>query len=104
MWLTAAVLSLSLLAPSAVLGQQAAPPLPLCEPSFLPRWHLARTPLLGGHAYPYYSLVGGQYLNEGEADVVRPRGGDFEVVAPVGTTRVVGVAIAMSALRHRARE
>jgi phosphohistidine phosphatase SixA len=37
-----------------------------------------------GHAYPYYSLVGGQYLEEGEADVVRPRGSDFEVVARVG--------------------
>lgn len=37
-----------------------------------------------GHAYPYYSLVGGQYLEEGEADVVRPRGADFEVVARIG--------------------
>ena len=37
-----------------------------------------------GHAYPYYSLVGGQYLEEGEADVARPRGADFEVVARVG--------------------
>jgi len=37
-----------------------------------------------GHAYPYYALVGGQYLEEGEADVVRPRGADFEVVARVG--------------------
>jgi phosphohistidine phosphatase SixA len=36
------------------------------------------------HAYPYFSLVGGQFLSEGEADVVRPRGGDFEVVARVG--------------------
>jgi len=36
-----------------------------------------------GHAYPYYSLVGGQHLSEGEADVVRPRGSDFEVVARV---------------------
>lgn len=34
-----------------------------------------------GHAYPYYKLAGGQFLSEGEADVVRPRGGDFEVVA-----------------------
>src|SRR5262245_17859265 len=34
-----------------------------------------------GHAYPYFSLVGGQYLEEGEADVLRPRGTDFEVVA-----------------------
>jgi len=40
--------------------------------------------ILVGHAYPYYSLVGGQYLEEGEADVVRPRGADFEVVARVG--------------------
>ena len=37
-----------------------------------------------GHAYPYYTLVGGQFLNEGEGDVVRPRGADFEVVARVG--------------------
>ena len=36
-----------------------------------------------GHAYPYYTLVGGQYLSEGEADVVRPCGGDFEVMARV---------------------
>ena len=41
-------------------------------------------PVLVGHAYPYYSLVGGQYLEEGEADVLRPRGADFEVVARVG--------------------
>jgi phosphohistidine phosphatase SixA len=40
--------------------------------------------VLVGHAYPYYSLVGGQYLEEGEADVTRPRGADFEVVARVG--------------------
>jgi phosphohistidine phosphatase SixA len=40
--------------------------------------------VLVGHAYPYYSLVGGQYLEEGEADVVRPRGANFEVVARVG--------------------
>ncbi|HKZ08004.1 MAG TPA: histidine phosphatase family protein [Methylomirabilota bacterium] len=37
-----------------------------------------------GHAYPYYSLVGGQYLEEGEADVVRPLGTGFEVVARLG--------------------
>lgn len=37
-----------------------------------------------GHAYPYFTLVGGQLLNEGEADVVRPRGADFEVLARVG--------------------
>ena len=37
-----------------------------------------------GHAYPYFSLVGGQYLEEGEADVLRPRGTDFEVVARLG--------------------
>jgi hypothetical protein len=36
------------------------------------------------HAYPYFSLVGGQFLSEGEADVVRSRGADFEVVARVG--------------------
>ena len=37
-----------------------------------------------GHAYPYFTLVGGQYLSEGEADVLRPRGGDFEVLARLG--------------------
>ncbi len=37
-----------------------------------------------GHAYPYHALVGGQYLSEGEADVLRPRGADFEVLARVG--------------------
>jgi phosphohistidine phosphatase SixA len=37
-----------------------------------------------GHGYPYYTLVGGQYLSEGEADVLRPRGADFEVLARVG--------------------
>jgi phosphohistidine phosphatase SixA len=37
-----------------------------------------------GHAYPYYTLVGGQYLSEGEADVLRRLGVDFEVVARVG--------------------
>jgi phosphohistidine phosphatase SixA len=40
-----------------------------------------------GHAYPYYTLVGGQYLSEGEADVLRPRGADFEVVARVSLTQ-----------------
>ena len=37
-----------------------------------------------GHAYPFYSLVGGQYLEEGEAAVVRPQAAGFEVVARVG--------------------
>ena len=36
-----------------------------------------------GHGYPYYSLVGGQFLEEGEADVLRPLGTEFEVVARV---------------------
>ena len=40
-----------------------------------------------GHAYPYYTLVGGQYLSEGEAHVLRPRGADFEVVARVSLTQ-----------------
>jgi len=44
----------------------------------------AANTVIVGHAYPYYSLVGGQYLEEGEADVVKPRGADFEVVARVG--------------------
>ena len=37
-----------------------------------------------GHAYPFYALAGGQYLDEGEAAVVLPRGASFEVVARVG--------------------
>ena len=37
-----------------------------------------------GHAYPFYGLVGGQYLDEGEAAVVRPRATSFEVMARVG--------------------
>ena len=37
-----------------------------------------------GHAYPFYSLVGGQYLDEGQAAVVRPDGAGFQVVARVG--------------------
>ncbi|HEU5196099.1 MAG TPA: histidine phosphatase family protein [Methylomirabilota bacterium] len=37
-----------------------------------------------GHAYPIYTLIGGQYLEEGEAAVVRPQGSAFEVVARVG--------------------
>jgi phosphohistidine phosphatase SixA len=40
-----------------------------------------------GHAYPYYTLVGGQFLSEGEADVLRPRAADFEVVARVSLTQ-----------------
>jgi phosphohistidine phosphatase SixA len=37
-----------------------------------------------GHAYPFYSLVGGQLLDEGQAAVVRPGGTGFQVVARVG--------------------
>ena len=37
-----------------------------------------------GHAYPFYALVGGQYLDEGEAAIVRPLGGGFEVMSRVG--------------------
>ena len=37
-----------------------------------------------GHAYRYYSLVGGQYLEEGEAAIVRPDGGGFTEVARAG--------------------
>jgi len=32
------------------------------------------------HAYPFYALLGGQYLDEGEAAVVRPNGAGFQVV------------------------
>ncbi len=40
-----------------------------------------------GHAYPFYSLVGGQLLEEGEAAVVRPGGAGFEVVARAGLSQ-----------------
>lgn len=39
--------------------------------------------VLVGHAYPFYALVGAQYLEEGEAGIVRPRGTEFEVVARI---------------------
>ena len=65
-------------------------PVPPGSPGrFLPLGVLLSTPVapgantvVVGHAYPYYTLVGGQYLNEG-ADALRPRGADFEVVARV---------------------
>jgi hypothetical protein len=37
-----------------------------------------------GHGYPFYSLVGGQYLDEGEAAIVQPDGAGFKVVARLG--------------------
>jgi hypothetical protein len=37
-----------------------------------------------GHAYPIYTLIGGQYLDEGEAAVLQPHGAGFEVVARAG--------------------
>ena len=37
-----------------------------------------------GHGYPFYSLVGGQILDEGQAAVVEPTAGGFRVVARVG--------------------
>jgi phosphohistidine phosphatase SixA len=37
-----------------------------------------------GHAYRFYSLVGGQYLEEGEAGIVRPTAGGFTEVARAG--------------------
>ena len=40
--------------------------------------------VLVGHAYPIYTLIGGQYLEEGEAAVIWPGGVAFEVVARVG--------------------
>jgi phosphohistidine phosphatase SixA len=40
-----------------------------------------------GHAYPFYSLVGGQYLDEGEAAIVQPNGAGFQVVARLGLTQ-----------------
>ena len=66
-------------------------PLPAGSPGRFPALRaLLSTPVapgtntvIVGHGYPYYALVGGQYLSEGEADVVRPRGGDFEVMARV---------------------
>ena len=67
-------------------------PLPPGSPGRFPALRaLLSTPVPPGantvivaRAYPYYTIVGGQYLSEGEADVVRPRGADFEVVARVG--------------------
>jgi len=89
-WLCVGALALALSAPAAALAQQAAAA-PLRGPELLAALRaLLSTPVAPGantvvvaHAYPYYTLVGGQYLGEGEADVVRPRGGDFEVVARV---------------------
>lgn len=40
-----------------------------------------------GHAYRFYSLVGGQYLEEGEAAIVRPAGSGFTQVARAGLTQ-----------------
>jgi hypothetical protein len=40
--------------------------------------------LIVGHAYPFYTLVGGQYLEEGEAAIVQPDGAGFQVVARLG--------------------
>jgi phosphohistidine phosphatase SixA len=36
-----------------------------------------------GHAIPFQALVGGQYLDEGQAAVVRPEGGGFRIVTRV---------------------
>ena len=36
---------------------------------------------------PYNVLVAGQYVSEGEADVVRPRRSDFQVMARVALRR-----------------
>jgi hypothetical protein len=82
--------ALALAAPAATLGQSAATS-PLQGADLLAALRaLLSTPVatgantvVVGHAYPYYTLVGGQYLSEGEADVLRPRGADFEVVARV---------------------
>ena len=37
-----------------------------------------------GHGYPMYTLIGGQYLDEGEAAIVRPDGATFRMVARIG--------------------
>jgi phosphohistidine phosphatase SixA len=37
-----------------------------------------------GHAYPLYALIGGQYLEEGEAALVQPQAAAFEIVARIG--------------------
>jgi len=77
-------------AQKAPAAREAAPRPPGSAGRFAALRALLSTPVAPGantvvvaHAYPYYTLVGGQYLSEGEADVVRPRGGDFEVVARV---------------------
>lgn len=77
-------------------------PLPPGSPGRFPALRaLLSTPVAPGtntvvvaHAYPYFSLVGGQFLEEGEADVLRPRGGDFEVVARVGLRQWRDLAVA----------
>ncbi len=84
-------LALALAAPAAARAQQAAAP-PLRGADLLATLRALLSALVApgantvivGHAYPYYALVGGQFLSEGEADVVRPRGADFELVARVG--------------------
>jgi len=43
----------------------------------------SKNTVIVGHAYPFYSLVGGQFLDEGQAAVVQPSGAGFEVVARV---------------------
>jgi len=77
-WLCVGALALALSAPAAALAQQAAAA-PLRGPELLAALRaLLSTPVAPGantvvvaHAYPYYTLVGGQYLGEGEADEVK---------------------------------
>jgi hypothetical protein len=74
-WLFLGALALALAAPAR--AQQAAA-LPLRRADLLATLRALVSTLVApgantvivGHAYPYYALVGGQFLSEGEADVV----------------------------------
>jgi hypothetical protein len=42
-----------------------------------------RNTIIVSHGNPFYATAGGPYLAEGEAAIVKPLGGDFEVIARV---------------------
>ena len=45
---------------------------------------LGNNTVIVGHGSPFFSLVGGQNLDEGQAAVVRPDGAGFNVIARAG--------------------
>jgi len=51
--------------------------------------------VLVGHAYPIYTLIGGQYLEEGEAAVIRRRSSD-QVPDPAGDARMISTSTPVS--------